>query len=744
MKSKLLIACLDAWIKLNKCMHTNYTTSDSITAPLLCVYNLLVSLWTENMIFLSLFYLIAIVCCIGADAENFFTQSSHHINVSSSCQAALNRLSLLAVSEPQMIADYWDSWGKPSHGILKGHTAFLGNYDECVNLKTTIVGDTKFCIYAVKMNVINTRKTANEQDVAVCLTPDCSVERNTTYPVDIKIGVCYTSACSPNEFGNVLSTMDINTVYTINSNNLFSDETNTVSMLLSYVDNSAIFCPQTDIEYDSGTVAVIIMCGVLVGLVAIGTLADIALCSQERPNNSAERHDKDSPNSFHSELKHQKLTIRSFFKAFSLYNTVPTLLSTKQSSSAVKAIAGIKIYSNFLIITLHVFFFFIHYHPSSSQNTMQYLIPLFSRIILQPVFNGSITVDIFFVLSATLSSYLTLRDIKKHGKFRIAHFYLNRYFRLSILCYFYTLIAMKLFVHFGDGPLWYQPDYNGCKKSWWYTLLYLSNSVPVEDGICMEMSWHISVDMKWYIISPVFILPLYYAPCIGLVGMAITMIGATAYVGVVSLSNRFMGAVIVNPDVSKQLITLYTNSVFRANPYLVGILLGYILYRNDANFFHFTKWLKLIMWFTAAFLYSFASFAIYGDHSGMYRFNDFENACYLMFSGLTVSIAISIVIYMCNTGNGGVVNSVLSWPGWEPLVKLSYSVFLVHFMVLYYTFGTMRSSLILTDTVMVMLTAATFVLSYGVSAVVAIIVEIPIANVVSLCFIFIGMEARNK
>ena len=71
-------------------------------------------------------------------------------------------------------------------------------------------------------------------------------------------------------------------------------------------------------------------------------------------------------------------------------------------------------------------------------------------------------------------------------------------------------------------------------------------------------------------------------------------------------------------------------------------------------------------------------------------------------------------------------------------------MFPVHFMVLYYIFGTMRSSLILTDTVMVMLTAATFVLSYGVSVVVAIIVEILIANVVSLCFNLFGMEACNK
>jgi len=301
---------------------------------------------------------------------------------------------------------------------------------------------------------------------------------------------------------------------------------------------------------------------------------------------------------------------------------------------------------------------------------------------------------------------------------------------------------MKLFVHLGDGPVWYQPDYNACRENWWYNILYLSHTILGVD-ICVAMTWHVSVDMMLYIFSPIFILPLYYTPYIGVVGIAITMIGATAYVGIISASRGFVGAVILSPT-DEQFGTLYSRPLFRINPYLVGILLGYILYRNYSNGqknAHLGKWYKLIMWSIAVFLYTTSVFGIYGDLSGI---RHFKNVCYLMFSGLTLSIAISIVIYMCNTGHGGVVNSFLSWPGWEPLVKLSYSVFLVHFMVFYFVFGTLQSSLILTDTVIVVLVVAVLVICYGVSAVVAVFVEIPIANVVSLCFKLVGMEARNK
>ena len=91
-----------------------------------------------------------------------------------------------------------------------------------------------------------------------------------------------------------------------------------------------------------------------------------------------------------------------------------------------------------------------------------------------------------------------------------------------------------------------------------------------------------------------------------------------------------------------------------------------------------------------------------------------------MFSGLAWSIGIAFIIYICNTGYGGVVNSFLSWPGWEPPVKLSYGVALCHKMVIFYVVGTLQSSLKRTDMVYAMTLAFTMVLSYSASAMTAI------------------------
>ena len=46
--------------------------------------------------------------------------STLNINVSDSCEAAIQRLSELEVSDPQLMAYYWDSWGKSSDGVLTG------------------------------------------------------------------------------------------------------------------------------------------------------------------------------------------------------------------------------------------------------------------------------------------------------------------------------------------------------------------------------------------------------------------------------------------------------------------------------------------------------------------------------------------------------------------------------------------------------------------------------------------------
>ena len=408
--------------------------------------------------------IILIVSTVYGEQSSIFLSSS--IDVSEGCRTAVQRLSTLQATKPQLMARYWDSWGKPSDGILTGHTTFLGYYDECINLKNTDLGDMKYCIYPMVMDT-NIMQRSSESEDGVCHSSNCPMPVNTSSVLNVKVGVCYPSVCSANEFAVVLSKMNITSVTTVTSDP-FSDTTNTITIKLNNIEDSSPFCPVTDVEYDAGTIAVIAVCAILVGLVVIGTIVDVVLWALSSSSISAEKKPTDSKESkqdsksclgHDTKTKSGQLTITNFILAFSLYNTIPRLL-VGQSPSALKALGAIKIFSNFMIVTLHLFYSNGVLFPGTTHNL--YLQEYVTRFSLQPIVNITLAVECFFVVSGTLSAYLTLKDMEKHKRFRFTYFYLNRFFRLSPLFYMFTLIAYKLSARLGQGPLWFSLDASTC------------------------------------------------------------------------------------------------------------------------------------------------------------------------------------------------------------------------------------------------------------------------------------------
>ena len=693
-------------------------------------------------------------CLFMTKAEWQF--STVNINVSDSCKKAIHRLSELEVNDPQLMAYYWDSWGIPSDGIFTGHTTFLGYYDECIDLKNTALGETKYCIYSMKMETDISLSHVASPSKQICPSSKCSTPVKTSSVTDIKVGICYPSQCSSTEFAVVLSKM-INFNITLMTT-LFRSEANMYTIRLTSAKNSLTFCPDTNVEVDRGAIAVITVCVLLIGLVVVGTAMNFLLwplSSNESPPKLSNKTEivqtavkiKDK-NVNKCSSQHDQSIMKEFVLSFSLYNTVPKLVSTKQSTSTIKGLNAIKVFFNILIVVNHVYAFISILFLTVSQSTPQYFNAVFSRYIFQPIINITFSVDSFFLASATLSAYLTFKDMEKHKKFRCVYFYLKRYLRLSPMYYLFTFIAYKLSVHFGQGPIWFSQDYHTCKNSWWYNMFYLNNMLPVMD-MCMLATWHICVDMQLFIFSPIFIVLLYHSLYYGLSAIALAVIAASITVGFVALKNSYLAAVLANPQVTDQINGLHTQSFYRVCTYLTGILLGYILYKkyNIATLFT-SNWLKQLMymglWTIAVYLCTVPTlFGTYGEYSNTYHFTDFENITFLMFSGLAWSIGLAIIIYICNTGYGGVFDGFLSWPGWDPIARLTFGVFLIHQMVIFYIFGTLPSSLKYKDLVFVMISVFTLVISYSLSAVAALCVELPIANIISLCFKLARIETRS-
>ena len=163
-----------------------------------------------------------------------------------------------------------------------------------------------------------------------------------------------------------------------------------------------------------------------------------------------------------------------------------------------------------------------------------------------------------------------------------------------------------------------------------------------------------------------------------------------------------------NPKYLEQTDGLHIQTFYRINSYLTGILLGYVLYKKHyiatMPIRNCTKWLMYtLLWTVGITLCLTTMFGTYGEYGFIYHFGERENVIYLMFSGLGWSIGIAIIIYICNSGYGGMIGSFLCWPGWEPLVKLTYAVSLCHAIIWFHIVGSFQFGLKYTDIIPVWL-----------------------------------------
>ena len=118
-------------------------------------------------------------------------------------------------------------------------------------------------------------------------------------------------------------------------------------------------------------------------------------------------------------------------------------------------------------------------------------------------------------------------------------------------------------------------------------------------------------------------------------------------------------------------------------------------------------------------------------------FTKAENIMYLMFSRTVYSTGIALMIYACHNDFGGAINNFLSCSFWVPLSHLNFIAYLFHAMVITLMYRTMKFQFIYTDWLLIILFAATVVLSYSMAFIIAVTVEYPVAN------IFFGLQRRK-
>ena len=634
-----------------------------------------------------------------------------------------------------------DALGKPGSDILGGNMYMYGSYDECFDIGEDLV---QYC--AVPLYIVYTSAPA------VRLTP-----------TPFLMGICVPRSCNVSDL------------------KYFVTEANQYLYLVEKIYSirpAHVECTRSKhVPYSAGAIAMITVCVIFLALSAIGSSVDMGVKwintllnrpefskygGQHSINPNPENDSEKSPllgrvrYSDTGSKRERSNDIFSLFEkplefitAFSLFKNVPMILSTKQPPTAITSLNGIRVISMFWVILAHTLYW--AFLSGTIKNTNYVFSTVIKRFSFQVIMNGFFSVDSFFFLSGALVAYLTLREMeKRRGRFPFLTYYLHRYLRLTMVYAFLLFFWWALTQHLVDGNTWKDVTDKNCEKYWWTNLLYINNLYPWKmEKECMGWSWYLANDMQFFVVAPLILIPLYYffpvglAVSLGMLGVSFIATGSIAGVHKYS-ANTFLQTPNATAG-AQQSSDIYIKPYCRISPYLVGLVLGYVLYKKIRFNFHWlVNWMMYVgVWVLAAGCCVSTLYGLYDSWHG-HQLSLAENVTYFMFSRFVWAVGLALMVFACHNGYGWVINSFLSMKFWIPLSRLTYTAYLIHPIILTVIFSSLRDPFTYTEYTLAVYAVAMVVLSFGAAGVVAAFVEFPLSNLEMAVFKALGLKLRES
>ncbi|XP_070533925.1 nose resistant to fluoxetine protein 6-like [Ptychodera flava] len=507
-----------------------------------------------------------------------------------------------------------------------------------------------------------------------------------------------------------------------------------------------------DRPFRTGDIIAIVIFSIIAGLMVLGTAYDVIWHwnlkrkikrSEEIAHMDTIKEDLIKNKSAVDELKKKRPGILGgILTTFSVVSNGQKILNaTSGGSGTISSINGIRVISMMWIILGHVYSF----HLNFLDNARYVIDDVLLRWSTLTLFGGVFGVDVFFMLSGFLVTYLTLRHMRKtKGKVNWFLFYFHRWWRLTPALGLMLLLWSTLMLHLGNGPMHATSlayPQQQCKDYWWAVLLYFNNMYPWvgSTNMCMGWVWYLCVDMQLYIISPFFIILLHKSAKVGtlavvsfIVASMATVAGLATYFGypIANTDSNYYNDNLVDPLENDY---IYSKAWSHLQAYLVGVYLGYVMCRLDGQKIKINKLFSLFLWCAAA---ATALAIVYGVYPSLIGDSPEQWVAVLYRSTTSFAFvtAVAWVIFACETGNGGPVHTFLSWSAWIPLSRLTYGAYLVHPIVIYGFYWNRKTTIHYTDLNMIYYFVASLTLSYACAFVVSLAIEAPMIGLEKIMF----------
>uniref|UniRef100_A0A7M4F514 Nose resistant-to-fluoxetine protein N-terminal domain-containing protein n=1 Tax=Crocodylus porosus TaxID=8502 RepID=A0A7M4F514_CROPO len=632
-------------------------------------------------------------------------------NASLRCLEDTNQfLSDLNAAQPKPYAVMmYDSLGKLSSNVLSGNTDRLGSYTECLSAREPL---GKFQGQYCKLQV---QQEGFDYSIGVCVPDSCSEEDFATLATLGKSGAI--SFVSP-----------FPSLFTLNTTTLAVNGARCAKGLFS-IDVFAAIC--------------------FILFIALQITGTVYAATQRWETKSDESQSDSLPSANYGSMHRMHwvrnsvwicLCCQAFLgaldntlKCFSLQKNLPVIWTLKSTKGVCSVLNGIRVLSLLWIISGHT-------SQMTAWQNFDNVLEWKARVLRKPIYVYSrsgpfyLSVDTFFLISGWLSSRSLLNMLQRSEKgitLKVTlKYFCYRLIRIQPLHMYSICLLVGLYSIVPWGSLWeiskFQVD--NCRQLWWSNLLLLNNFISVTES-CNGWTWYLANDFQFYLTTPLVIF-LYTRSKRGLILLGIILLLATSTV--TGLLSAFFRLPITSPSDMREKATMmyfteyYTKPYCRYGPFLVGILLGLFMYRQQAQILK-SKVHASLGWLCAMLvMLAVVSLAYALEDS----FNSYSPAAaiYQALHRTVWAVAVGWIIFACQEGYGGLVNWVLSLDVWALPAKISYACYLVHPMLIILYNGLQETLMHYSDINMFYLFLGHCLTTFITGLVLTVLVEKPFEN----------------
>ncbi|XP_030568502.1 nose resistant to fluoxetine protein 6-like [Drosophila novamexicana] len=534
-----------------------------------------------------------------------------------------------------------DSWGRLPAGILYGNRKDLGNFDECIRVNQLVAstGHSLRGKYCMAKLLSGNMLGGNAGALGM---------------LSVQTAICLPASCTSEHMETLLRQL---------FKQLLNIELSTETQLIN-----AANCQTAERESLDGLAifTIVLMC-VLVAALLLATLYDYFLCADQ---------------------KHLPALVK-VFSARANSRTLFRIVDSKTNPNVIDCLHGIRCLSLIWVIYGHDY---ILQGISPNINLVD-VIPWYRSPFSMFIMHGLFSVDTFFFLSGLLVVMVALRSMERtKGKLNVPLMYLHRYLRLTPVVALAILCYMRILPLLGAGPL-----YKGlvaqlsapCEDNWFWTLLYVQNYAT--NTVCLPHSWYLGVDMQLYIFSPLFLIALYKWGKKAIAGIVVLLLLLAACL--------FSMMVVKGYSLSTGGMSdeIYFTTHTRASPWIIGLIFGYYLHVNRSKTFKLNRLTVWLGWLISLGLIFTSLFALYPYPANGNHLPIVNEAFYVTLTRIAWPLALVWLVFACKYGYGGLANSFLSSPLWQPLSKLSYGAYIWHILIAMLNAGITRTSTYFSD-----------------------------------------------